>query len=88
VQITPECRIFWNHEYQQGAERMGARLDGGGGPSFVYTTTPPSRDSALAAIGVNAQLGSRWNVALYYNIEFGSPTLVTNIVSADVGFNF
>jgi len=88
VRIIPECRIFWSHEYLQGAERIGARLDGGGGPSFVYTTTTPSRDSALAAIGVNAQLGSRWNVALYYNVEFGSATSFTNVVSADIGFNF
>ncbi len=86
--IIPECRIFWNHEYLQGAGRIRASLDGGGGPYFGYTTTPLSRDSAFAAIGVNAQFGSRWNVALYYNLQFGSATSVTNIVSADIGLTF
>jgi hypothetical protein len=58
-----------------------------GAVRLSFTRRQP-RDSALAAIGVNAQLGSRWNVALYYNVEFGSATSFTNIVSADIGFNF
>jgi hypothetical protein len=67
---------------------MGASLNGGGGPHFDSITTPSSRDSVFAAIGVNGQFSNRWNVAIYYNVDFGSPTSVTSIISADIGFAF
>lgn len=88
TRIIPECRIFWNHEYLQGATGMGASLGGGAGPHFNSITTPPSRDSVFAAIGINGQFGKNWNVAIYYNVDFGSPTSLTSIISADIGFAF
>ncbi len=87
-EIIPDLRMFWNHEFLQNPTGVNASLNGGGGPGFTYNTTTPARDSVFAGIGVNAQLGDRWNIGAYYNIDFGGYTSITHIVSANLGFTW
>jgi len=88
IALIPEVRMFWQHEFLNNPRTINASLDGGIGASFDYETTDPYRNSVFAGAGVTAQFGERWNASLFYNVNFGSQTYQSNMVSAGLNFSF
>jgi outer membrane autotransporter protein len=88
IALIPEVRMFWQHEFLNNPRTINASLDGGNGAAFDFETTDPYRDSVFAGAGVTAQFGERWNASLFYNINFGSQTYQSNMVSAGLNFSF
>ena len=48
----------------------------------------PYRDSVFAGAGVTAQFGERRNASLFYNINFGSQSYQSKMISAELNFSF
>ena len=88
IALIPEVRMFWQHEFLNNPRNINASLDGGNGAAFDFETTDPYRDSVFAGAGVTAQFGERWNASLFYNVNFGSQTYQSNMVSAGLNFSF
>ena len=80
--------MFWQHEFLNNPRNINASLDGGNGAAFDFETSDPYRDSVFAGAGVTAQFGERWNASLFYNVNFGSQTYQSNMVSAGLNFSF
>jgi outer membrane autotransporter protein len=88
IALIPEVRMFWQHEFLNNPRNINASLDSGNGPSFGYETTDPYRDSVFAGAGVTAQFGKNLSGSLFYNINFGSQTYQSNMVSAGLNLSF
>ena len=86
--LIPEIRMSWQHEFLNNPRTINATLDGGNGPSFGYQTAAPYRNSVFAGTGVSAILGKNWSGSLFYNVNFGSQTFLSNMVSAGLNFAF
>jgi len=88
IALIPEVRIFWQHEFLNNPRTINASLDGGNGASLDYETTDPYRNSVFAGAGVTAQFGKNLSGSVFYNINFGSQTYQSNMVSAGLNFSF
>jgi autotransporter-associated beta strand protein/T5SS/PEP-CTERM-associated repeat protein len=88
IALIPEVRMFWQHEFLNNPRNISASLDSGSGAAFDFETSDPYRDSVFAGAGVTAQFGERWNASLFYNVNFGSQTYQSNMVSAGLNFSF
>jgi outer membrane autotransporter protein len=88
IALIPEVRMFWQHEFLNNPRNISASLDGGNGAAFDFETTEPYRNSVFAGAGVTAQFGEHWNASVFYNINFGSQTYQSNMVSAGLNFSF
>jgi outer membrane autotransporter protein len=88
IALIPEVRMFWQHEFLNNARNINASLDGGNGASFDYETTDPYRNSVFAGAGVTAQFGKNLSGSVFYNINFGSQTYQSNMISAGLNFSF
>ena len=85
IAIIPEVRMFWQHEFLNNARNINASLDGGNGAAFDFKTTDPYRSSVFAGAGVTAQFGKNLSGSVFYNVNFGSQTYQSGMVS--VGLN-
>ncbi len=88
VTLIPEVRMFWQHEFLNNARTVDASLDGGSGAAFDYETSDPYRDSVFAGAGVTAQFGKNLSGSVFYNINFGSQSYQSNMVSAGLNLSF
>ncbi len=88
IMLIPEVRMFWQHEFMNNARTMSASLDAGNGPSFDYETPTPYRDSVFAGVGATAQFGENLSGSIFYNINFGSATYQSNMISTSLNFSF
>jgi outer membrane autotransporter protein len=88
ITLIPEVRMSWQHEFLNYARNMSASLDGGNGPSFNYETTATYRDSAFAGVGVTAQFGKNVSGSVFYNVNFGSQTYQSNMISTGLNISF
>jgi autotransporter-associated beta strand protein/T5SS/PEP-CTERM-associated repeat protein len=88
IALIPEVRMFWQHEFLNNARNINASLDGGSGAAFDFETTDPYRNSVFAGAGVTAQFGKNLSGSVFYNINFGSQTYQSNMVSAGLNFSF
>ena len=88
IALIPEGRLLWQHEFLENSRNIGASLDGGGGPSFDYTTSAPSRDAVFAGAGISAQFGANWNAYFYYNADFGRQDYISHSISTGLNFKF
>jgi fibronectin-binding autotransporter adhesin len=88
VAIIPEGRMFWVHEFLNGARSIDAALDSGAGPTFGYMTSDPTRDSVFCGAGVTAQFGENLTTSAYWNVDFGRTDFVAQFLSLNVGWKF
>jgi outer membrane autotransporter protein len=88
IALIPEIRMFWQHEFLNNARNIGASLDGGNGAGFDFETTDPYRDSVFAGAGVTAQFGKNLSGSVFYNVNFGSQTYQSNMVSVGLNVSF
>ena len=80
--------MFWQHEFLNNARNNNASLDGGNGEAFDFETGDPYRNSVFAGAGVTAQFGKNLSGSVFYNINFGSQTYQSNMISAAVNLSF
>jgi len=71
IALIPEGRLFWQHEFLENPRNISSSLDGGGGPSFDYTTSSPDRDAVFSAARLSAK-----------SDRTGTPTSTTTPTSA------
>ena len=88
IALIPEVRMFWQHEFLNNPRNISASLDGGSGAAFDFETTDPYRNSVFAGAGITAQFGKNLSGSVFYNINFGSQTYQSNMVSAGLNFSF
>jgi outer membrane autotransporter protein len=88
IALFPEVRMFWQHEFLNNPRNISASLDGGNGAAFDFETSDPYRNSVFAGAGVTAQFGKNLSGSVFYNINFGSQTYQSNMVSAGLNFSF
>jgi fibronectin-binding autotransporter adhesin len=88
IALIPEVRMFWQHEFLNNPRNINASLDGGNGAAFDFETGDPYRNSVFAGAGVTAQFGKNLSGSVFYNINFGSQTYQSNMVSAGLNFSF
>ncbi|TSA34114.1 MAG: hypothetical protein D4R65_06725 [Verrucomicrobiaceae bacterium] len=88
IALIPEGRLFWQHEFMENPRNISSSLDGGGGPSFDYTTSAPDRDAVFAGAGISAQFGPNWNAYVYYNADFGRQDYISHSISTGLNFKF
>ena len=88
IALIPEGRLLWQHEFLENSGNIGASLNGGGGPSFDYSTSAPDRDAVFAGAGLSAQFGSNWNAYFYYNADFGRQDYISHSISTGLNFKF
>jgi outer membrane autotransporter protein len=88
IAFIPEGRLLWQHEFLENSRNIGASLNGGGGPSFGYTTSAPDRDAVFAGAGLSAQFGPNWNAYFYYNADFGRQDYIGHSISTGLNFKF
>jgi len=65
-----------------------APSDEGNGAGFNFETTDPYRDSVFAGAGVTAQFGKNLSGSVFYNVNFGSQTYQSNMVSVGLNVSF
>jgi len=88
ITLIPEVRMFWQHEFMNNARTMSASLDAGSGSSFDYETPAPYRNSVFSGVGATAQFGENISGSIFYNINFGSATYQSNMISTGLNFSF
>ena len=88
IAVIPEVRMFWQHEFLNNPRNINASLDGGNGAAFDFETTDPYRNSVFAGAGITAQFGKNLSGSVFYNINFGSQTYQSNMVSAGLSLAF
>lgn len=87
ISVIPEIRIFWQHEYMDDSQTIGAELEGGGG-GFEFATSAPGRDSVFAGVGVGAYFGDHFSSSVFYNANFGRQDFVSHMISLGLGWKF
>jgi outer membrane autotransporter protein len=80
--------MSWQHEFLNNGQNVSASLDGGNGASFNYETTAAYRNSAFAGAGITAQFSHNVSASVFYNVNFGSQTYQSNILSVGLNFAF
>lgn len=86
--LIPQASLYWQHEFMENPRNIGSSLNGGGGPSFDYSTAAPARDAVYAGVGLTAQFGDRWNANFYYNANFGRQDFVSHMITTGLEFRW
>jgi len=88
VDVLPEFRAAWQHEYGDTEYSIVANLASGAGNSFTVTGPPVGRDSLLIGVGAAVVWNERVTTYIYYDGEFARTNYLSNNVSAGVRVTF
>ena len=88
VDVLPEFRASWQHEYGDTEYSLIANLASGAGNSFTVTGPPIGRDSLLIGVGAAVVWNERITTYIYYDGEFARTNYLSNNVSAGVRVTF
>ena len=86
--FTPHLSASWQHEFLDQSRGITSQFDGIGAGSFVVNTPRPSRDSALADLGLDAQIDKTWTVFVDYTVQAGQSNYFGQSVQAGVKIGF
>jgi uncharacterized protein YhjY with autotransporter beta-barrel domain len=86
--FTPHLDASWQHEFLDQGRGITSSLNGSGLGSFSVRTTNPSRDSALADVGLDAQFDRTWTVFADYEVQGGQDNYFGQSVQAGVKIGF
>jgi uncharacterized protein YhjY with autotransporter beta-barrel domain len=85
--FTPHLDASWQHEFMDQSRGITSQFGFGGG-SFSVRTINPSRDSALADAGVDADLNRTVSLFLDYIVQAGQENYFGQSVQAGVKVGF
>jgi uncharacterized protein YhjY with autotransporter beta-barrel domain len=86
--ILPTIGLYWQHEFLNKAQLIGARFDNGRGTSFNIYTRAAARNNAFGAIGITAQIGRQFTAYAYYNPQFGGNGVLVSSQGITVGIAY
>ena len=86
--VRPEVRAAWQHEYDERAYPIDARLASGAGGVFTVRGPDIGRDSALVGGGVAVQWNNRISTYVYYDGVLGRENYDSHNVSGGVRISF
>ncbi len=87
IAITPHFDVAWQHEFMDQSRGITSQFSFGGG-SFAVSTPNPSRESALANVGVDADICRTVTVFTDYTAQAGQDNYFGQSVQAGVKIGF
>jgi len=86
--FTPHLDASWQHEFLDQSRGITSQFNDGGVGSFSVQTTNPSRDSALADLGLNAEINRTVTVFADYEVQAGQENYFGQSVQGGVKIGF
>jgi len=86
--FTPHLSASWQHEFMDQSRGITSQFSDIGAGSFVVNTQNPSRDSALADVGLDAQVNNALTVFMDYSVQAGQSNYFGQSVQAGVRIGF
>ncbi len=86
--ILPTVGMYWQHEFLNRGQQIGARYANGMGVPFYFNSQSAARNNAFGTVGITTQIGSRFGTFAYYTPQFGGNQIYSNgfVVGANVNF--
>lgn len=88
INFTPHLDAGWQHEFLDQSRGITSQFSNGGIGSFSVQTTNPSRDSALADLGLDAEMNRTITVFMDYQIQAGQENYFGQSVQGGVKIGF
>jgi outer membrane autotransporter protein len=86
--FTPHLSASWQHEFMDQSRGITSQFSDVGAGSFVVNTPNPSRDSALADVGLDAQVNNALTVFMDYSAQAEQSNYFGQSVQAGVKIGF
>ncbi len=86
--FEPYFNASWQHEYLNQARGITTQFNGIGAGSFVINTPNPSQNSAVAQLGMNAQINNALMTFVDYTIQAGQSNYFGQSVQAGFKIGF
>jgi autotransporter-associated beta strand protein len=88
VVVTPEVRMFWQHETLEDSPWVASRFASGAGGVFRVRGPQVGRDSLVGSGSVTVQLGEKWSGYAAYTGEFLRVNSATHRVNVGLRMEF
>jgi outer membrane lipase/esterase len=88
VNFTPHLDATWQHEFMDQGRGLTSQFEGTGLGSFSVRTENPSRDSALADLGLDAEINRTVTAFTDYEVQAGQANYFGQSVQAGVKIGF
>ncbi|MEW5422105.1 autotransporter domain-containing protein [Amorphus sp. 3PC139-8] len=69
LNVVPEARAAWYHDFLDDDPQVSAALAGFGGAGFTVASASPGSDTAVLGLGLNAFKGDRFRVYADYDLS-------------------
>ncbi len=86
--ILPTVGMYWQHEFLNRGQRIGARYANGIGGPYYFNSRSGTRNNAFGTVGITTQLGPRFGTFAYYTPQFGGKQIYSNAILLGANFNF
>jgi hypothetical protein len=88
VTLVPEVRLFWSHEFLNGASTPSGTLSQNPGKAYSATSSPGKQKAGNAAAGITALLGRNLSLSFFYggSISSGDNSNQTLLLSINLTF--
>jgi outer membrane autotransporter protein len=86
--FAPHLDASWQHEFMDQSRGITSQFDGAGLGSFSVETTNPSRDSALADVGMNVEINRTVTAFVDYQVQAGQENYFGQSVQGGVKIGF
>jgi outer membrane autotransporter protein len=88
VTLVPELRMFWSHEFLDGATTATGTLSQTPGRTYSATTSPGKQNAGNTYAGITALIGKHLSSSLFYGgtISSGENSVQTLILSVNLSF--
>jgi uncharacterized protein with beta-barrel porin domain len=86
--VTPEVRMFWQHETLEDSPWVASRFASGAGGVFRVRGPRLGRDSLVGSGSVTVQLGEKWSGYAAYTGEFLRANAATHRVNLGLRMEF
>jgi uncharacterized protein with beta-barrel porin domain len=87
--LTPELRLGWQHEFNNGIRNVAASfLDPGFSGTFFTPTGAPVRDLALVGAGVTSKIGASTFISVNYDFAGGPDDTTSHAITGKLRYAF
>jgi uncharacterized protein with beta-barrel porin domain len=88
VTLVPEVRLFWSHEFLNGATTPTGTLSQTPGRTYSATTSPGKQNAGNAYAGITALMGKTLSSSLFYggSVSGGDNSIQTLLLSINLNF--
>jgi len=87
--LTPELRLGWQHEFNNGIRNLSASfIDPGFAGTFFTPTGAPVRDLALVGAGITGKIGAATYFSVNYDLAAGSDDTTSHAFTGKLRYAF